>query len=825
MAIDYFGNEIDPITGEVKKKKNALQTQDVNKPDSQVKLSSEALSGAGADYLQTNEDILKKAQTEVLNQPSEPSELQNLVTQKATEFVSDPMHGFDPEKAKQAQLEQFNYDWANAYEKARQDFGNISGSGLLQKEMLDSILQRNVDRQSLETAIDTENLNRYLTANQTAIGVGNEVNATNEQIFAQRINNLAQVRAMAEGERLQERGYDMNVQLMAMQQGFDIEILDRQYGYEMSMMIANQDWTAAQNQLNRDMEFALQANDINAQMEIQKRQQLFELDYLFAQQEWESLENELNRQLSLAMQANDAILQHELLDKQYNYEYQMLSTELNWQAEENRLNRNLSLTMQANDIAATAANLQAQLALDEWKFRNQISFTAEQNALDRGLSVTLAQMDQETAYNSILLKGQVDSQLMTQSQDWQGVQNALDRQLSLTMQQNDWTIQRDLTQLQGQINYAAQMADQVFQDSQRVATQAWTTSERLGTQDWQAAMQYYEYEFQEAAQNRDIAAQVYLQSMQNNLELTMQTQDFTQQEKMTYLTYQLNDAMANNDLERQTQLIQYTTGLDLAKMREQYGYEAAMNEAQFQYNMALQTDNNVAAAAIQQMTLQFQAEENEKNRTLQQFELQLQQSGINMAQKEQEWNMIKDSVGAYAADTSSMVDYLNATLSETGITVKAPDPIDIYKQSLKELDGLKYEYMITHPQQVENGELTQEGLNGFNTFYNEAIWGETSASPTSAPVFQIYRGNEGGILTGTSLTGAKSVYVTPDMEDKLNNAIGKTQSFIDSTNGTTQTGRLVSWETTPRTLQVNIVDNYGNHKTIPIFWNDPGSYT
>ncbi|MCW8966675.1 MAG: hypothetical protein OQK82_08335, partial [Candidatus Pacearchaeota archaeon] len=236
MAVDYFGNKIDPITGEIRKKKNtALPTQDANNPTTQLQLSSEALSNSDADYLKSNNDVLQKAQTEVLNQSMEPSELQNIVTQKATEFAQNPMGDFDPEKAKQSQLDQFNYDWANAYEKAKQDFGDVSGSGLVQQDLLGSILQRNVDRQSLETSIDTENLNRYLTANQTAIGVGNEVNATNEQVFAQRVNNLAQVRAMAEGERLQERGYDLNVQLMAMQQGFDMDMLDRQYGYEVAM--------------------------------------------------------------------------------------------------------------------------------------------------------------------------------------------------------------------------------------------------------------------------------------------------------------------------------------------------------------------------------------------------------------------------------------------------------------------------------------------------------------------------------------------------------------------------------------------------------------
>jgi hypothetical protein len=466
------------------------------------------------------------------------------------------------------------------------------------------------------------------------------------------------------------------------------------------------------------------------------------------------------------------------------------------------------------------ANLQAQLALDEWKTRYGGDITVQQNALDRALSISLSEMDKNAQLQAIELKGRIDSNQITQAQDWETIQNDIDRQMNIAMQVNDIDAQRNLELLRGQISEAAQLSEYQFRSAERIATQAWTTSERLDEQDWQEAMQWYDYKFQEASQNRDINAQIKIQDMRSNLELAMQTSGFSQQEKMAYISYQLNEAVANNDVDRQYQLIQFQTGSDMAKMREQYGYEAAMNEAKFQYNMALQTDNNIAAAAIQQMSLEFQAQENAKNRTLQELELQMQQSGIDMAEREQQWEMIKDAVSSYQADPSAMVEYLNNMTNETGITIKPPDTTDIYKQSLVELNGLKNEYAVTHPNEVdESGSLTDEGEKNFNQFYNEAIWGEQERQGLGNVKEFVNSG-----FRKYSIGGDGSyVEVDDTLKNRLNNLIGQESTITDATNGKKISGQIQSWKTTPNTVQVTISDNNGNLSTIPIYWDDKRS--
>lgn len=689
----YF-EEIDPVTGQ-KKKNTVLQTRDPNSQQ-KVQLSSEALQS------DPSKKILQTAQQQAMGQSFEPTELQQKVTQRATELIDKPMGDYDPEKQKQAQLEQYNADWAKSFENMRRTYGGASGSGLVQQEALNNILARNIDRQTLESQLDQQNYENYLNSMTTAIGTGQQVAASNEEIFNQRLSNLGNVYSMDQAERMQKQEQQNTIETLKI----------------------NQDWQGAQNELDRQMQVALQNNDIAAQKELQLLQQDFEIDYLASQQNWESAENSLSRQLQLAMQSNDIEAQERILDKTYMYEFDKLQQTQQWQQEQNYLNRKLEEAIHGDDMYLALETLQKQLAMDEWKTKYTTEYTVQQNALDRALSVSLAEMDRATQIDSIYLKGQIDQNLLTQEQDWQGIQNSLNRELELAMQRNDIQAQEDITILQGQINSAAQLAQQQFDNAQRIATQAWSTDERLSTQDWEQAMQYYDYKNQEALQNNDIEAQKYLQQMQNNLALTMQTQDFSQEEKMSYLSYELNNAMANNDVSRQQEIIQYQTSSDIRKIREEYGYETALAETQQMYQLALQYNDNVAAEALQQTALQFQAEESARNRVLQEIELQMQQKGLDMTSISQEWDMLKDAVSGYAADTSDLTNYLDTVLESRGISITTPDPVDLYKQSATELNALKYEWGLTHPNYVDyNGNLTESGQTEFNKFYNQAIWG------------------------------------------------------------------------------------------------------
>jgi hypothetical protein len=202
--------DIDPATGLPRVKSTTAATDtaattvpvlDPNKPNATVKLSNAALSGAAApDTAAGNEAVLARAQSDVLNQPG-TSALQDTLTKSATDWAKNPMGDFNPQAYKQGRMEKSNADWANAFEAQRQQYGNVSGSGLLQQNMLQNALQHNVDQAGLESTIDQENYNRYVDAMGRSLNAGQAQNAQNENIFSQRLGNLGTVRGMAEGER------------------------------------------------------------------------------------------------------------------------------------------------------------------------------------------------------------------------------------------------------------------------------------------------------------------------------------------------------------------------------------------------------------------------------------------------------------------------------------------------------------------------------------------------------------------------------------------------------------------------------------------------
>lgn len=188
--------------GNPKKAKVAtsLPTLDPNAQNQQIQLTPEAKSGAAAQP-----DLTKLASgIAAAGATQQPSQLQQMTTQKAQEFVANPMGNFNPQQYKQQRLEKAQNDWAKAYEGLRQQYGAQSGSGLLQQNMLENALQHNTDQAALESDLDQSNYDKYLQSMAQAINAGNATNANNESIFNQRFANLATAQSLNLNEHEQE---------------------------------------------------------------------------------------------------------------------------------------------------------------------------------------------------------------------------------------------------------------------------------------------------------------------------------------------------------------------------------------------------------------------------------------------------------------------------------------------------------------------------------------------------------------------------------------------------------------------------------------------
>jgi hypothetical protein len=691
MATDMFGNELDE-NGNPKKKavtSPTLPLQDPNNPSATVKLSPEAMSGAAASPGVTagNTAVLAKAQNDVLQQP-QTSPLQDATTQAATNWVQNPMGDFNPQKNKQQRLEKSNADWANTFENMRQQYGNVSGSGLLQQNMLQNALAHNVDQAALESNIDQENYNRYVDSLGKSIGAAQSVNQGNENIFSQRLNNLGTVRGMAEGERAQSQGFQENValtkmgfdnatQMAALNNGYDLQKLNAAFGNDMAKMVATQNWTAGQAQLDREAAIAAQSTDINAKQAFQDKQNAFDMAKLNATQDWQS--------------------------------------------QQNKIENELKLSMQANDINATSANIQKQLDLDKWKQENGQTFTAEQNAMNRTLETSLKNLDIKGQSDLMNLKAAIDSKTLLTSQDFEAAQKSLDRAAAVAAQNNDIKAQQDIINQKAKLDEAAQSKQNEFNNSQRIATQTWQTGETVRAEDAQKAAQYFDWQQKNLAQTNDLEGQKALATLKNSFDLNMQTNAMSHDEKMAYLENQYNEAKAANDVNRQKDILGFTYNQDISKMAEASNFDTVKMQVQGNIQAALNAGDYEHADAMQDALFTQQAKEHDKDLAEEGLKRKLQEKGMN-------YDVMMNAIETGAATPEDF----NTILKAAGIDVSPIDPLASQKATKQKLDDMKYEFALTHPEMTDPKQIRDE----FNAFVNKANGTSADASTKIGDIIQ-----------------------------------------------------------------------------------------
>lgn len=667
---------------------------------------------------QGNDAVLSKLQQTVLGQ--QQSQVMPLLQQQTSSYLQDPNLGYNPAANKQMQLEQYDRQASQAAEAARQQLGDTSQSGELKSDYLKTLLTNVQNRGDLSRKIDTEaatqnqtNLLNALAQGRAQVGTENETNTAN-------INDLVAARGAAEGERSQDSA---NAQQMA--------VLDKTYGQDMAKLVATQNWTGAQNELDRQAAIAKQNNDIAAQQNIVKLQASLDMDKLKATQDWQSAQNDIQRAYESASQ-----------DK---------------------------------DIAAQSSIVDRQLALDKWKQENGQQFTAEQNAINNALQLTLKDKDAALQTSLMELKGKIDKDQLVTAQDFESVQNDLDRKSKELMAKGEWQNALDVIQQKGQIDAQAQKAQQEFEVTQTKAAQAWQTSERLGEEDFAKYQQTYDYQMKIAMQDNDIQAQKDLKDQQAKIDLKMKTQDLSDDEAKMYLQSQLDEAKANNDVDRQKQIIGYQTTQDFAKMAEQNGYDTAMANLDAKIKSAQSSQDFQQTEILQKEKMAQESTENAKDRALEQAKVDLQAKGVDMEEMDKQYAILENEVNAGRADPSALTEFAQGVLDKAGVTITQPDPDAERKAAEKQYNDMLDQYLLSHPEysnstyhlttdsitsldpssdayqklakvagksltvkQISDAgldlgyftkentsdELTTEGQKAFNEFFNNATYGE-----------------------------------------------------------------------------------------------------
>lgn len=582
----------------IKKPVEQMQTQSTTNPDSTVKLSNAAMSGAAAPTPQTtqqaNTAVLNKAQQQVLNQQQAPSQLNQAYTQQSQNLVNNPFGDWNPQKIKQATMEKADTDWANQFEAQRRQYGNVSGSGLLQENMLQNALAHDIEQANLGATLDQQAYDQYLKGMTTAINQGKSVEESNQNIFSQGLANAATVRGMAEGEAGREAtsqqqqaaikaDYD---KMVASQdwQGAQAE-LDRQQqlavqnndyskksdlakmqaDLDMQKIIQEQGYEAAQKHIDDQLKIAMQNNDLNTQLDLQRLGAKYEMDKLLQQMGNEQTLAYIQRGTQLALQSNDEAQQEKMAALQYDYDMRTLDKTQNWQAQQNKIDNSLKelLAYRADQMTTMQMNQQMtivkqQLELDKWKQENGQTFTADQNLLNRQLELSLKTQDIQGQQDLMNLKGKIDSGAQLTAQDFQTQQNALDRALDQAKTTQNLDTQKELAKLQIQA------------DLTRLQK----------TQDFTATQQDIQNKFTAASQQNDINAQSSIIDRQLALDKWKQEsgQKFTAEQNG--LNRALELTKQTNDTEAQKMLMNLKGDIDKGMLASQQDFQAMQEKIQ-----------------------------------------------------------------------------------------------------------------------------------------------------------------------------------------------------------------------------------------------------
>lgn len=371
----------------------------------------------------------------------------------------------------------------------------------------------------------------------------------------------------------------------------------------------------------------------------------------------------------------------------------------------------------------------------------------EETAVDRGIA--LAQSNQNAQLQTMLteLQGKISAGLQTNAQDWQGIQNELDREIKKWTASGNWQNALDAIKLKGEIDIQAQKDAQIWSTGERVATQAFTTSERLSSQDFVSAESYLDRLLKESIANNDNATQKWVTEKQAELQLKMQTNEMTFEEKMAYLNEQFKDA----DVGRQQTILQFQHGLRLVEMNKEFSHEQILEEVKADLQKSINEGDYANARALQKAELEYRVNKDIEDRKIEWAANALQEKGLDMQILQQQLDNIDDMIENYGIDPSFKTEFVKATLDGQGIDTSGFEQIDVTakaQQALsEEYDLMLFQFGQSHPEYVDktligygsqDGVIGQgtypiyeetinaNGLQAFSDYYNYTMYGELS---------------------------------------------------------------------------------------------------
>ena len=706
-------------------------------------------------------------------QATQPSAMQQLINQKATDLMQNPTMGFDQQAYKQGQLSSYDLQNAQMYEALRQKNAGIANSGIWQSESLQNQVDALRNRGELERKIDYENRDFNIESAINAMTQGLKAEGQSQSTIDNAVKNLVATYSAQTPERTALIGAQSAQNLQASEQDFKAQQaeLDRRAAIALQsgdiagqkeiealkadltlkQLTAQQNWQGAQNELDRRAQIALQAGDIAGQKEIEALKADLTLKQLTAQQNWQGVQNELNRRNELALQSNDINAVRNNLLTQINADKEAQASGQQFTAEQNAMNRLLETSLKTMDIDSARSLVELKGKIDSGMLLQEQDWQGAQNELNRLHDLAVQQGDIKGQKEIEAIRGEIAAAAQKSQQDWQTAERVssqiyntseridqnsadlamkkyeLDNQKSMQMQDfyNNLDLRAADFRYEDALLQASSDLEEAKAKNDYVRTEALTKLQSALESGRQDDAQLAAKELAELEAN----TQKYLQSENAALQLKMQTQGFTQEEKMQWLQSQYDEVKANGDVQRQKDIIKFQTGEKLAEMAAQNGYDTAMETLKGDINTALQNNDFVHAEALQEARLKLEVEKLAQDKFFQQASLDLQSRGVNMQEVEQQYAQIQSLVDQNILPESALMEFATSTLQKNGVDTSSYQMVDKQKaaeQALQqEYELQKKQFMQTHPEYMQPNyiiagqELTMKQLKELNPSYTD----------------------------------------------------------------------------------------------------------
>jgi len=410
---------------------------------------------------------------------------------------------------------------------------------------------------------------------------------------------------------------------------------------------------------------------------------------------------------------------------------------------EKALDRAQSLAEQTNDLNAKQKieDLRAQLA------REGILSTEKIAVARIASDESIANLNIGAQESILRLKSELDTDRLMVEQDFTEARDQLAQEHELAVQSENITAQKEIEEMQANLQLVMQEKAQEYENAQRIATQSWQTTERLGEQDFVNAENFLKMEHALAVQNNDIEAQLKIADDRNMLQLKLQTNDMTHDEKMTHLKAQLDEAKADKDVGRQKDIMTFAHTQEMEKVLQEQGFKESMLYVQNELDQALQNNEFENGKVLMQLKHQQEMKIHQDNLAVDQMRIDLQQAGIDMAEQQQAYDFIKNEIAEGRADPGDLRTFLENTVNGIPDDFEFTDPDPNAVQNAISADWVNQQYQYAIVQGDADGDgmldagiyekdaqgnnifvgLADEHAQDFNNHMNETIYGKDTS--------------------------------------------------------------------------------------------------